>query len=170
MQVSKRRTAIIGMISLSLAACAVNDVNTSPPPPLTLQPAATIINSGNCVVTGELERWLQITVQAQTQFKAKTEEASVKNRRDIYNDVLELANLRDVVLKTPTPDCGQEVQALLTGTMQQIIEIFQVYYNDQTANLDGLGEQIQTLNQVTVFHSNLIAIMEAQYQIQNQSG
>jgi hypothetical protein len=158
------------LLMMTITGCAINDSASKPAaPPITLPPAPTTVLAGTCDVTPELEDWLQVTVPLREQFQTRLNEAAAKNAVDVHDDTLYLAGLLDAVTRVATPDCGVEVQRVLTSAMSQAVTAMQAYYNhtlsgDLNSALDG---PLKGLSQAAAVQNDLITRMKNQYQLEN---
>lgn len=157
------------VLPLCLAACAINDTSKPTALPITLNAPPVTVIEGNCEVTGELEAWLQVTTRTRQDFQVRLEEAAAKNAPDVHDDTLYLVALRDAVARTITPDCGVEVQEVLTTAMSGAVAALQGYFNGTlTTDLaTALSEPQKGLNQAEALQNNLITRMRNQYQLEN---
>jgi hypothetical protein len=165
-----RQLAVLFLLPISLAACAINDSGAKATlPPITLNAPAASVVEGNCTNTGELEAWLQVTVQTRQEFQSRLEEAAAKNATDVRDDTIYLAGLRDTVANTHVPDCGSEVQDVLVKAMVGGVEALQAYFNHTlTTDLStALAEPRKGLGQATSIQNDLITRMKNQYQLEN---
>lgn len=152
-----------------LSACAINDASQSTLAPITLNAPPETVISGQCDITGELEAWLQVTARTRQDFQNRLDEAVAKNPNDVRDDIMYLVALRDTVAATTTPDCGVEVQNILTRSMSEVVTVLQGYFN-KTLSTDvtsALSNAQQGLNQAEALQNDLIARMKAQYQLEN---
>ena len=170
---ASKQLLLFGAITLVAAGCAIND---SPPrpqdPPITLKAPAPLVQEGTCDVTVALEGWLQVTVPVRQQFQSRLSEAAAKNAADVHDDTLYLAGLLDTVARTHTPDCGTEVQSILTSSMSGAVRALQGYFNHTLSGdlNSALAEPIKGLSQVTAIQNELITRMKNQYQLENSTG
>lgn len=157
-------------LPLLLAACALGDVaNPTPIPPITLAPPPTITFQGSCDATPELDRWLQTTFFLAGDFLTEMNNVAALERAQIFDGVLRLAAIRNQVSLTPTPDCAQAVQELLSAAMNTAVDTLQGYVN---GDIQELGSTIADVsNQIEVVQAmqqELMARLEAQYQEESQ--
>ncbi len=166
-----RRQIGIILLPLALAACAINDTAQPTNPPITLNAPPALVLEGTCDITGELESWLQVTVLTRQEFLLRLNEASAKNADSVYDDTIYLSTLRDTVAGTNTPDCGTEVQAVLTTAMSNAVAALQAYFNHNlTTDLNtALIEPLRSLSQVESIQNELITRMKNQYQLENNA-
>ncbi len=159
----------IVLLPLCLAACAINDNSKPTALPITLNAPPDTVLEGNCEITGELEAWLQVTTRTRQDFQARLDEAAAKNADDVHDDTLYLVALRDTVAGTTTPDCGVEVQEVLTDAMTGAVAAMQGYFNKTLATdlATALSEPQKGLNQAEAIQNELITRMRNQYQLEN---
>ncbi len=158
------------LLAVIVTSCAINDSGSKPvAPPITLAAPAALVVEGTCNITGELEEWLQVTVPIREQFQSRLIEAAAKNAADVHDDTLYLAGLLDTVARTHTPDCGAEVQNVLTTAMMGAVAGLQAYFNHTlSGDLNiALAEPQKGLSQVTAIQNELITRMKNQYQLEN---
>ncbi len=140
------RYAVISLsilLLLAVSACAIAEVAKTPPPPLTLGPAPTIMTKGSCEVTADLENWAQAAYFQTTDFVKTFNAASSKARNEVYDDVLQLQDLRSNMISRPTPDCALKTQIVLADAMDKAIRALQSYSN---GDLKDLRSQLPDLN------------------------
>lgn len=161
---------ILTCLVFVITSCAINDSGKKgASPPITLNPPVASIVDGTCNVTGKLEEWLQVTVPIREQFQSRLNEAAAKNAADVHDDTLYLAGLLDNVARTSTPDCGAEVQNVLTTAMSGAVAALQAYYNHTlSGDLNAaLAEPQKGLGQAAAIQNELITRMKNQYQLEN---
>jgi len=128
-----------------------------------------MVLKGTCDATPELEDWLQVTVPDREQFQSRLNEAAAKNAADVHDDTLFLAGLLDNVARTTTPDCGNDVQRVMTNAMSQAVAALQAYYNHTLSGdlNSALVEPLKGLSQAAAIQNELITRMKNQYQLEN---
>lgn len=151
-------------IPLWLVACATGDVPSTPPPPLTVPAPPTLVPSGNCDLTPQLESWLQTTVFMRDEFLALLDTAVAKDRAKAYEDVLGMVDRRNRVSATPYPDCASEAHLLLVDAMSKAVEEFQKYVNGESVDVTRVVADTKTkIEVVKVIQDDLIKRMDEQY-------
>jgi hypothetical protein len=154
------------VLPLVLAACALTDVsNSTPLPPITLAPPPSVVMSGSCDTTKNLESWLQITSQLVTNFQTQMNAAAAKSKNEMYTDVYELAALRDAAFAVETPDCAEQSQLILSDAMGQAVTMFQAYVNGDVSDLGTIVADTNIkLDTVIVQQTELLSRMDSQFQ------
>ncbi len=156
---------------LVLAACALGEVSDSTPlPSITLAPPPAINLQGSCDDTKNLENWLQVTSQLTASFQTNMNEAATKSRNEVYDDVLDLAALRDSAFAVVTPDCAQEAELTLSDAMGQAVSAFQAFANGDAPDLGTTIVDVNNrLDQVISEQTSLLSRMNSQFQQQLQA-
>lgn len=157
-------------IIASLTACALGDVAPpTPPPPITLAPPPTAVFEGACAQTPVLDAWLQSTATFLVpEFMTTLNEAALKQRAEVYADVMRMARLRDAATDRPTPDCATELQLMLMDAMNTAVNRFQAYANGENVNIEeAAAGVIAQLEQITALQNELISRLEAQYRAEH---
>lgn len=165
-----KQLLLVTSLAVIVTGCAINDSGGKPPEaPITLAPPVALVIEGTCDITGELESWLQVTVPVREQFQSRLNEAAAKNAADIHDDTLYLAGLLDTVARTHTPDCGAEVQRVLTTAMTGAVTALQAYFNHTLSGdlNSALADPQKGLSQATSIQNDLITRMKNQYQLEN---
>jgi hypothetical protein len=165
-----KQLLLFALVPLIGTGCAINDSTPKQAnPPITLPPPAALVQEGTCDVTTALEGWLQVTVPVRQEFQSRLSEAAAKNAADVHDDTLYLAGLLDTVARTHTPDCGVEVQNILTTSMSGAVKALQAYFNHTLSGdlNNALAEPLKGLSQVTAIQNELITRMKNQYQLEN---
>lgn len=159
---------LIVFLILLLSACAVADVPApTDTPPLTLAPPPTPVFVGICDNTPDLEAWSQTAYFLTTEFVEVMNQAAEQGRGEVYNEVIRMAELRDLMANAETPDCAVEAQNLLLLVMNDATTAFQSYTNNQ---LDNLADEVIELNarfeQAVAIQDELIVRLDNQAQAQ----
>ena len=163
---------LLAVVTLIATGCAINDATPrQQEPPITLKAPAPLVQEGTCDLTVALEGWLQVTVPVRQQFQSRLSEAAAKNADDVHDDTLYLAGLLDTVARVHTPDCGVEVQNILTNSMSGAVKALQAYFNHTLSGdlNSALAEPLKGLSQVTAIQNELITRMKNQYQLENNT-
>jgi hypothetical protein len=155
-----------------LSACAIADIPApTESPPLTLLPPATTIFAGNCNNTSDLEHWAQSAAFLTQDFVRIMGTAAEQSRGEIYDDVIQMAELRDLMSESQTPDCAVEAQTRLLGVMNAATEAFQSFAN---GDLDNIADAVVDLNarfaEATALQDELIVRLDNQVEAQPVQG
>lgn len=154
------------LIPMLLAACALGDVppTATAPPPVTVQPAPTLMFAGSCASTKELETWLQITSLLAADFLAQMNTAAGLDRNALYEPIAAMVQMRDSVFAAATPDCAIAAQLLLTDAMDQAVLTFQQIANGDLADPREAIARITTqIEQALALQTELAQRMEQQF-------
>jgi hypothetical protein len=160
---------LIAFLLVLLAACTVDETSQStPPPPITLEPPPEITLSGTCDETSALEGWLQTTSFALSSFITTMNTTAGQERAAMYENIQALAALRDSSAAAVVPDCAVGTQLRMVDAMNRAVAAFQSFFN---GDQDGLGSTIgdvsAQLDQIIAEQSELIARLESQFNQQN---
>lgn len=151
------------ILPLLLAACAISDVSTTPPPALTLNAPPSLNFSGNCNNSKDLENWLQITTGLVSDFQTTMNEAAGKNRSEAYQPTVALLALRDTAYVVSTPDCATDLELALSDAMNQAVTALQQFVNGTVSDVSSTIADINTrLDQITVSQNELIQRLNTQ--------
>lgn len=150
----------------ALSACAIADVPApTNNPPLTLAAPPDPIFAGSCDNTPELEAWAQSAYFLTQDFVGLMNDAAEQTRGEVYDDVIRMAELRDLMANAETPDCAVEAQSLLLAAMNEATAAFQSYANDQLANVaDEVVELNARFDQARAIQDELIVRLDNQAQ------
>lgn len=156
---------------LLLAACALGDVvDPTPAPPITLVAPPTLVFSGDCEVTSELDGWLQNTSYLAETFLTEMNTAAAQEQGQLFNAVVRLAQLRDATNGTATPTCAVEAQLKLVDAMTVAVNTFQAYGNGDLLDLGNTVAEVNSqIDQVIAIQNDLMQQLEAQYQQQRST-
>lgn len=157
---------LILFLPLLLAACAIGDTGAATPaPPITMIPPPEMTFQGSCDTTRDLERWLQLTTRVAGSFLQVMNDAAVKNKAEMRDDLYTMAALRDSVHGAVTPDCAVDSEILLSDAMNRAVTTFQEYLNGQRADLGNLVAEInEQIERVMAVQTELTLRMDAQIQ------
>lgn len=161
-----KRIPFIVLLAFMASGCAMGDVsNTTPLPPITLAPPPALKLVGTCDDTKTLETWLQVTTELRTNFQTLMNTAAVKEKVEVYGDVINLAALRDSAFAVETPDCAAETGIKLSDTMSQAVTAFQAFSNGDTSDLGNTIPEVNAqIDLVAAAQAELISRMDAQFQ------
>lgn len=162
------RTGLVLLIALLLAACALQDVPLTPPPPITLIPEATPVFSGSCEETRQLEAWLQSASFGRIDFMTLLEQSRDLQRGEaLYDNILLMIGRRDQLSKTPAPDCAVEAHLVLLDAMAKAIRAFARYNNGEAVDLRAAADDAEKrLQMAGVIEVELVERLEQQYENQ----
>jgi hypothetical protein len=168
----KLKFALFAVVSAAIiSGCALGEVsNATPLPPITLAPPPALRLAGTCDDTKILETWLQVTSELRTNFQTLMNIAAAKDKVAMYEDVINLAALRDAAFAAETPDCAAETGIKLSDTMSQAVLAFQLFANGDATDLGNTVTETNTqLDTIAAAQTELITRMDAQFQQQRQA-
>lgn len=166
-----KKVGLLLPLMLIVSACALNEVSpVTPPPAMTLNPPPSLIFTGKCENTKDLETWLQITTGLIAQFQTRMNEAAGKDRNEAYPITLELVEVRNAAYGVATPDCASDAQLILSDAMNQAVGALQAYVNGTASDTVGIIAEVNNrLDQVTASQAELINRVNTQIQNQVQA-
>lgn len=115
-------------VSSNLAGCTGSTVDSTLPP-LTFEPISTVVITGDCTLTPDLEAWLQAAefrVEAFTDFVQTSEN---KKPNELRAGVLQLEGILQSVGNTAVVDCAVDLNEQLRQVMTDTLQKFQGYVN-----------------------------------------
>jgi hypothetical protein len=156
------------LLACITAGCALGEVsNVTPLPPITLAPPPALKLVGTCDDTKMLETWLQATSELRINFQTLMNTAAAKDKVAMYEDVINLAALRDSTFAVETPDCAAETGIKLSDSMSQAVTAFQSFTNGDTPDLGNTITEVNAqIDAIAAAQIELISLMEAQFQQQ----
>ncbi|MCB9451659.1 MAG: hypothetical protein H6672_09480 [Anaerolineaceae bacterium] len=166
-----RRLSII-LVVILLVACTVDESGQPTlPAPITLTPPAAITVQGTCDENSTLERWLQTTSLALSDFIVTMNSTAAQERAGMSDSIYRLAALRDAVIAAAAPDCGIGVQERMVDAMNTVVTTLQGYFNGDLPNLGStIGDASALLDRVIAEQNELIVRLETQINQQNNNG
>jgi len=166
----KRMVVFLVVLTCTLSACALGDVEveTTPLPPITLEPPPALNLVGNCDDTKSLETWLQVSTELREEFQTLMNTTAAKNKNEMFADIQSMAALRDSGFSVATPDCAADAGLKLSDAMNQTVAAFQTFFNSTDASsLESIVVDINyKLDSVQATQIELIKRMNTQFQQQ----
>jgi hypothetical protein len=158
----RRSLLVVPMILLS--ACALQEAPAPTlPPPLTLAAPPPIILEGNCDNNQNLADWLQFSTYYVGEFTGLVTLTATKDPSEMYDDVVMMSRIQDVVGRTPAPDCAEAAHRILMRAIEQAITDFQAIANHEKAGLGNIvAETLGQFDQVAVVQEELTQRLETQ--------
>jgi hypothetical protein len=156
------------LVACITTGCALGEVsNVTPLPPITLAPPPALKLVGTCDDTKTLETWLQTTSELRINFQTLMNTAAAKDKVSMYEDVINLAALRDLAFAAEIPDCAAEAGIKLSDIMSQTVTAFQSFVNGDTPDLGNTITEVNAqIDAITAAQNELISRMDAQFQQQ----
>ncbi len=130
-------------VSSNLIACSGSKLQSTLPP-LTFEPIANVIISGDCNITSDLETWLQAAEFRVEAFTTFIQDSQEKNRAQLRSEVIQIANVLNSVGDTPAVDCAVDINEQLRQAMTTTLGLYQSYINLERDDL----ETIQRLSEL----------------------
>lgn len=160
MRHSLRLWAGLMLLMSFLSACALGDQGPTPFP-VTLPPAPTLVFSGECTLTADLEDWLETTYFLKEDFALVVSGLPNQTRAEIQDDFNRMVDLRNALNGLETPDCAVQAQSALSDAMTAAITGVQRYINGEVGDVNGIVESANA--QLTAF-SNLHSELQARFE------
>lgn len=158
------RYCLIALSLLMLTACAIGDAPVGTPVPITLEPPPPTVFAGDCSQTQGLDTWAQASEFFVAEFMKSVNTAATQSREEMHDTVIYMSKVRDETSKVVTPDCAQDVQAMLINSMNKAVDNFQAFANGDVASLGNIvAEIIGELDRVVARQNELKARLETQY-------
>lgn len=147
-----------------LTACALQEgPEATLPPPLTLAAPLPIVLEGDCNNNQNLADWLQFSTYYVGEFSELVTSTATKDPGAMYEDVVMMGRIRDVIGRTPAPDCAEAAHRMFIRAIDRAIEVFQATAN---RSVDGLGnivaETLGQFDQVALVQAELTERLEVQ--------
>jgi len=139
---SLRTRLILLCFSLVFINACSGDSST-PQPHLTFVPLPTPYVEGNCDAIGDFEGWLQPLEFRQRDFTDFIDQAAEKERAQLQSELVRLGSIALVVAETPTLACGEAAHQAIVQAMQNTLNNFQAYVNEDRDDLTTVIEESQ---------------------------
>lgn len=141
----------------------ISSTQTEPVPVLVPEIQPSLVLEGTCDDSHVLSNWLQFSMYYVDQFDAMLYDVSILPSDAMYDHVILLMRMRQVVADIPTPDCAEVAQRLLMRTMNNAIDVFVAIVNQERDDPGNIVAESSTqLEHVRLVQQELMAQLEAQ--------
>ncbi|MBN1965750.1 MAG: hypothetical protein JW910_13950 [Anaerolineae bacterium] len=160
--------AVLALLAALLLAACGSEPTLPPrtPFPITVAPAADLIQSVSGCTTDVLENWLESTYFLVQDFTTEMNEAATLSQQEVSFRLQRLAILREALLAVPIPEeCASDAHRLLVDLTDPVLNGFQAYVDGEgPPPSDAINAANNLLADFDRFQQQLQARLENQFQ------